>query len=307
MPDWWDESCENDPALLPDIEFRIARFLGLPITMVQNPGHLLAPPSYSGAQLRQGRNIERERLAPAIHSAMQIASAVVRNLEEQAPILNPLPTDGNSWRDQIQTRNTAIKLEDVLADLWKRGIPVVSVEILPEPSFQGFSCIIDGRPVIIIGHKHDIPSRVAFFIAHEAGHIAAGDCTPESPVVDDLEQVQDDEMEIRAENYAIHLMFGNTTIPTIQGGTANELAEEADNAERLLGVDAGVILFAWARDTGDYAKATMAVKALYEDQGARHLIRENFDRHVDLEGATESDRALLSCVFGDPERDAITH
>ena len=47
----------------------------------------------------------------------------------------------------------------------------------------------------------------------------------------------------------------------------------------------------------------MAVKALYRGSGARQQLRQLFDRHIDLEAATESDRALLRCVYGEPERD----
>ena len=50
----------------------------------------------------------------------------------------------------------------------------------------------------------------------------------------------------------------------------------------------------------------MAAKALYLEVGARRLLRQHFDRHVGLDTASESDRALLRCVYGDPERDATS-
>ena len=74
--------------------------------------------------------------------------------------------------------------------------------------------------------------------------------------------------------------------------------------ERSTGADAGVLIFSSAARTRDYVKATLAVKALYRFRGAREALRRHFDRHVDIESASETDRALLRCVYGDPEQNA---
>ena len=305
LPDWWDESCEQDPALLPDVEFRVARFLGAQVSAVRDPACALAPPAYPGAQLRRVRDVNRDRLAPAIHTAIQVASAVVRSLRAAVSAAAMPPADGLVWRQQIRRGGTAIKLSDVLDDLWQRGIPVVTLDLMPVPSFQGLACIVEGRPVVLLGHKHDEPGRVAFFIAHEVGHISAGDCTEAQPVVDEDEEVADDgDIERRADQYASRVLVGEDAVPDVGANNYRELATKAAGLERSMNVDAGAVVFAWARRTGDYAKASMAVKALYLASGARRLLRKHFDCHVDLDSATESDRALLHCVFGEPERDA---
>lgn len=305
LPDWWSDACAEDPALLPDVEIRVARFLDLPVSAIRNPAEALMVPSYGGAQLRRVRDLDRDRLAPAIHSAMQIASAVVRNLQASVPAPDVPPEDGLVWREQISQAGEAIKLEGLLDNLWQRGIPVVALDILPAPSFQGLSCIVDGRPVILVGHKHDTPGRIAFFVAHEVRHISAGDCAPDRPVVDQEEEVTDNtDMEHRADQYATRLLVGSDDLPEVNATDWQNLANTADEFEQARGVDASAVIFAWARRTGDYATATMAVKALYAAQGAQRLLRERFDLHIDLVGATEADRALLGCVFGDPERDA---
>ncbi len=305
FPDWWAEECEADASLLPDIEIRIARFLGLPLSSVRDPGIALTPPTYVGAQLRRVRDINRDRLGPAIHTAIRIAGAVVRSLRSDVPSASIPPTEGVAWREQILEGKIAIKLDDVLRGAWQRGIPVVAVDVLPSPRFQGLAAIVEGRPVILLGHRHDEPSHAAFVIAHEGGHIAAEDCTPGHPVVDEMEEAADDaEMEKRADEFATRVLVGAGTIPDISPEVNfRELASQASKFERASGVDAGAVIFAWARRTGDYAKASMAVKALYRASGAQRAIRQHFDRHVDLNSANESDRALLRCVHGDPERD----
>ncbi len=299
LPDWWDETCAQDPSLLLDIEIRVARFLGLPLAAVRDPESSLNPPEYPNAQLRRVRDIDRDRLAPAIHSAMQIAGAVVRSL--RAPAHNPVvpPTDGLAWRDQIEREQKTVTLDDILDDLWKRGIPVVPLDVMPAPSFQGAACVVEGRPVILLGHKHDVPGRVSLLVAHEAGHIAASDCVPNQPVFDEEEEILDDaEIERNADRYANHVIAGTDSFPLEDSGNFKQLANEASQLERTIGADASVILFAWAARTGNYPKALMAVKALYRGTGARRQLREHFDRHVDFEAASESDRALLQCVHG---------
>lgn len=305
LPEWWTEACAEDPNLLPDIEIRVARFLGLPLSTVRSPAAVLAPRVYPGAQLRRVRDPDRDRLAPAIHAAMQVAAAVVRGMREPS-LSSVVPSrDGFAWRDQLGRAHNAVTLENILEDLWRRGIPVVPMEVLPAPSFQGLACIIEDRPVILVGHKNDEPGRVAFLIAHETGHIAAGDCVPGEPIVDEDEEVLDDaNIERNADQYATRVLVGDDTVPRVDGVTFKDLAKGASKIERTSGADASAIIFAWAARTGEYAKASMAVRALYRGSGARRQLRQHFDRHVDPDAATETDRALLRCVYGEPERDA---
>ena len=306
LPDWWQEAFAQDTDLLSDIEIRVARFLGLPLSIVRDSGTPLATPSYSRAQLRRVRDIELDRLSPAIHSAMQIAAAVARSVRGTMPDPLILPSDGLVWREQIDRDGLAVTLDGILKDLWGRGIPVVPLELLPTPSFQGIACIVEGRPVVLLGHKHDEPGRVAFFVAHETGHIAAGDCKPEQPVVDEEEGIIDEsDMERMADRYAARVLVGNDSAPHLDGEGLDfkQLASRASELEHKSGTDASMIIFSWASHTRDYTRASMAVKALYRGSGARRRLRHYFDRHVDIDAATETDRALLRCVYGEGERD----
>ena len=304
LPDWWDETCDQDPELLPDFEMRVARFMGLPLSYVRDPDANLIAPSYSGAQLRRVRDIDGDRLAPAIHAAIQIAGAVARNLRDPE-LKSVVPdSDGLVWREEIQRVGSAIKLDDILADLWLRGIPVVPLEILPIPSFQAITCIAEGRPVILISYKHDEPGRVAFLIAHETGHIAGGDCTSEHPVVDEEDGILDEtDIETKADRFARRVLVGSDSIPTLENGEFRQLANDAIYQEKQTGADAGAIIGAWAAKTRDYSKATMALKALYRNSGARQQVFHHFNTNVDIEDASDSDRNLLRCVYGE----SLTH
>ena len=232
-----------------------------------------------------------------------VARAVVRNLRDSVPHagVSPLPGDGLQWRQQLVTSLASPRLEQIVGDLWQRGVPVVPLAIAPAPGFQGMACIAEGRPVVLLGYKHDEPGRVAFVVAHEAGHIAAGDCAPDQPVVDEEDEIPDnDSVEVSADRYATRVLVGQDEIPIVDEIARNdfkELARQASRLEQAAASDASSVIFSWARRTGDYAIASMAVKALYRNSGARVILSRALNQNVDFASATETDRSLL-CLCG---------
>lgn len=301
LPDWWDEEAARDDSVLPELELRIARFLAAPISQVRDPRVSLSVPSRPGAQLRRLRGIDPGRIEPAIHAAIAIAGAAVRNLREPMPVRMP-PADPLVWRSGLRRGSHAVSLDDVSKDLWARGIPVVPIGLLPTPKFQGAACIVEGRPVVLVGHRNDEPARVAFLVAHEAGHLAAGDCTPDSPVIDEDEMMDTSDMERRADLYAQSVLMGGVAAPDLDGDDFRQLARRAAELEHTTGAEAGATLFSWAARTGRYDAAVLAIKALYRGIGARRTLRDHFERQVDLDAASETDHALLRCIDSEPQR-----
>jgi Zn-dependent peptidase ImmA (M78 family) len=302
LPEWWTQDCEGDSSLSQDLEIRIARFLGVSLSIIRNSEAPLTPILFPNAHLRRVKDIDQDRLAPAIHTAIQIAGAVVRNLRVKKEHTR-LPESGLDWRAFLKPAGGVVRLEDILTDIWQRGIPIIPVESLPTPSFQGLSCVVEGHPAIVLSYKYDEPGRVAHIIAHEAGHIAFGDCKPNEPVIDENEEVVDnDEMEIRAERFANLLLVGAETPPKIQARNFRELAEQAIQIEKESGTDAGAIIFEWAKTNTEfessqrYQMATMAVKALWRGAGGRRKVQDSFRDNVDVDNAPESDRDILRCV-----------
>ena len=306
LPDWWDASCEQDQEILVEIDIRVSRFLAQPLSVVQDPTVPLTPRAYSGAQLRRVRtNIDSDRLSSAIHAAMQIAGAVARCMPEDFPEFTGFPDNGLSWREEIERSSSTVTLQDIIRDLSSRGIPVIPVEVLPAPSFQGLACIIEERPIRVLGQKYDTPGHIAFITAHEVGHVSSGHCTEDNPVVDEEGSISDNSsMERAADRYATQVLVGEETVPVVGGDDFRQLAQNAFILEMERGVDAGMSIYAWAARTGNYPQATMAVRALYRGSGGRQLLRDFLRRNVDLDDASETDRALLRCVFGEEERDA---
>lgn len=300
LPDWWEDDCSNDPSLAPEVELRVARFLGLHLEQLHDPAVRLTSPTFPLAHLRKVINIERDRLHPAIHAGVQVAGAVVRSLRSPQPA-RPPPRDPLEWRAELNAQVGPIDLHAIVKDLWERGVPVLPIEFLPGPKYQGMSCIAEGRPVIAIGHMIDPPGRLELLIAHEVAHVVRGDCSPGAPVVDEEQSVPDvSVMEQEAERYSWVFATGGKELPDPIPATARDLAARAEQAGRELGVDPGVLVWSWASRLGDYKLAGLAFKALFQ-AGGLQILRRLFDHYVNLEAATETDRALLRCVFGDPD------
>jgi hypothetical protein len=308
LPDWWDESGADDPSLLPELEIRVARFFGVPVASMRHPRLELSIPNYPGARLRKVANLDRNRVKAAVHTGLQIAAAVVRSLRDSARAVRLPPADPMDWYREVQCAASRFDLASIVNDLWERGIPVVHVDVLPAPKFQALACLVGGRPVIVLGHANDAPPRLAFHIAHEVGHVVHDDCGPDAPIIDEDESVVDSSTsEQLADEYAWNALAGGEPIGDVPTGDHRDWAKMADEVGRQHSIDAGVVVWSWANRTKDFKTGQMALKALYRSQRGQRMLRAAFDRNVDLENAAETDRALLRCLFLDPERDAPTH
>ncbi len=303
LPDWWDDECERDPALVRDVLFRVARFLDAPLEVVEGADRLDVP-RYPNARLRRVKNVDADKLGAAIHAGLQIARAAVRSLRNPPPARVPSANPAE-WIQDLLGLSRVIDLRTIVADLWARGIPVVQVELLPAPKFQALACVVEGRPVILVGHGYDEPARLAVLVAHEVGHVVHGHCEPGVPVIDEEDVPDTSEIERTAEDFAgVVLAAGEELpMPALTQTDPRALANAAMSFERSGHVDAGVLLWYWANRTNYFQTAQLALKALYRNRGGRRMLREHFDRWIDLEGASDTDRALLQCVFLSPGRD----
>jgi len=305
LPEWWGDSDDVDESVLPDIEIRAARFLNCSIEALRNPGASLTIPKCPGAQLRRVGSIDHARLDPAIYASLQIAGAVLRNVRGAFSSVSIPPADGGAWRTALTKSKSVVKLPALLEELWHRGIPVVPVDILPSPNFQGAAVMVGDRPVIIVGHRHDAPGKISFVVTHEAAHVASGDCTIDRPVIDvDGEAPDSAAMEEKADRFANQVLVGADVPPLVRARNYRELAETASKIERETGAEATGIIHRWAAQHADFQTEGLALAALYRSMGGRKTLKEYLMRHVDTSVATESDRALLRCIDGEPARDA---
>lgn len=287
--------------LLSEFEFRVAQFLGVSVAIVRDPTAPLTAPAPDRVQLRHTKAVKREDLTAAMHAALAIARAVGRNLRDRGPSESP-PSDALAWRTEMLRSERIPTLETVLDDLWSRRIAVAQVEELPAPKFKALACMADARPIILLGHSNDAPSLPLFDIAHECGHLANGDCQEGRIVLDATDEPDTAQMELAADVYAFRLLDGEDQPIELTSGSPSNLASQAAYLGSQEKVDPGHLLMSWARSRATdeaYTKAQMALRSLWkQDKGARSMLAAAFAKNVNLDGASESDYALLSCVNG---------
>ena len=302
LPDWWDRSCETDAKLLSDVEFRISRFLGVPLDSLWE-GERIRGPVYAQARLRHVKSQGRSRLNAAVHAGIRIAEAATRYFRTSEPPRLP-DRDPIVWRQSLLASHPLVNLGATLDDLWSRGIPSLHVQVLPRPRFQGMACVVDHRPVIELGYGHDEPAKLLYHLIHEVAHVALGHCEKGAPVVDEADVPDDEELEREADRYALSVIAGSEPPSQLQGKDPKTLALEAHLIESAHRVDAGFLIWSWANATKNFTMAELALEALYRKHGATRLLRNVTEANLRLQDASESDRTLLRCLYGDPERNA---
>jgi hypothetical protein len=303
LPEWWDSADKDDPAQLSQVEFAVARFLRMPLESVQDPRCPLELPPVSAQLRRSQRNAERD-LSPAIASAIAIAGAATRNLKD-VPEYSPIPKNPVDWRAQIIEGRKAVTVQGIVSDLWGHGIPVLQIATLPRPAFRGLACMVEQRPVILLGTTTYYEPSLLIDLAHEGGHIALGHVTPETPTLDVAIDAEESELEPDYEKEAISYCYralggenGHFQVRSLANSSVNDplhLARLANLKGNDLGIDSGLLVLFWQFETGRQSWANAAVRKLGKLRG-RKIIAEFTEKHIDIDCAPETDASLLRCL-----------
>lgn len=126
----------------------------------------------------------------------------------------PLPADPMALREAILgSGRDWVDLEGLLKECWTSGIPVIYAKHLAGKKMDAMAVNVEGRPAIMVARASQFRSYVAFWIAHELGHIALGHLNDWSVIADaKINRASDDALEQAADQYALALLFGNSEI-----------------------------------------------------------------------------------------------
>ena len=263
-PRWWSAEADESASARAELRFGIARRLGLnPRTLLDDRDrpeflwreearfkHLTAADETERAGIESfGRSV-----AAAIASATGPPSADVRGWSP-AEIRDLLLRDEKPY----------VGLTDLLALCWGIGIPVVYLRVFPWPQkrMAAMTVRIENRSFILLGKDASYPAPIAFYVAHELGHIVLSHIAPDEALVDmdagdPVMPVGDDE-EAAADAFALELLTGwpEPKVLPAEPGTqsAGELARTAKRQERSCGSSrhVGAVL---RPSTGDWRPLT---------------------------------------------------
>jgi hypothetical protein len=268
-PRWWTRRAEASAAAKADLRFALARNLGL------DPRSLLAD-NRQPAFVWQGQarfknlstdsSLERDAIA-------SFGRAISNLLLAATPGETPLPSiTAAGLRQFVLRQSPYVGLSDLLSIAWALGIPVVQLTVFPGPRkrMAAMSIRVGERYAILLAKEAVFPAPIAFYVAHELGHVALGHFE-DSTVVVDFEEAKptlasDDPEEIAADGFALELLTGHRdlkVVPAIAHSIAAELARVVLAAARDLQIEPGTLALCYGYSTKKWATTNAAMKLIY--------------------------------------------
>jgi hypothetical protein len=270
-PRWWSDAAEGSPSARAELRFGVARRLGL------DPGSLLndaEPPRFLWREearfkhLTSEDEIERAGIASfgravanAINDVARPAAADLAGFAA-TELRSQLLASGRPW----------VALQDLVAASWGVGIPVVHLRVFPwrRKRMAAMAVRVGARSFILLSKDADYPAWIAFYLAHELGHIALGHVDADHALVDlDIGDSvsHDDGEENAADGWALELLTGRSQPVVVSKHghrSAHELARTSLSTGPELGIEPGTLALCFGYSTAHWATANGALKEIYQ-------------------------------------------
>jgi hypothetical protein len=291
------------------MRFTIARRLGLaPSSLIDGP------PRFVWKDETRFKNLG----TASDHEAAVLASfsvAVGRCAIAATPVGGGLPAQmtASDFRGILLQSSPTVDLTALLAACWALGVPVIHLSVFPlqNKRMHSVATRLGDRYAVLVGRDSKFPSQIAYFIAHELGHILSGhvlDSAALLDVEDPLQASEPDDEESAADRFALELLTGNPEpeIETSQDRfSATQLAQAAMAAAGPAHIDPGVIALCLAHQTGQWREAMGALKILPPGEvdvaaGINDLAGQQFE----WDSISTENQAFLQTIMGGAARAA---
>lgn len=268
-PRWWSSDAEASPSARAELRFGVARRLGL------DPGSLLDDREQPRFLWREEARFKHLLSEDEVERAgiASFGRAVATAMVDAAP---PVAADlAGLAAEDLRTRLLAsgrpfIGLDDLVALCWGVGIPVVHLRVFPWPRkrMAAMTVRVGERSFILLGKDATYPAWIAFYLAHELGHIALAHVDADRALVDldPGDPVAQDDEEDAADAWALELLTGRpqpTVVSKDGSRSASELARVALAAGPELGIEPGTLALCFGYSSGDWATANGSLKLIY--------------------------------------------
>lgn len=293
MPDWWDDEAATDEGGLLELQILLTRRLNVSLASLQSQN---PQPAFRSTTQRF------KTVHPEGSSQLAVAASIGHGLAQllvSACTSTPLraSVDAETLRKDILKSNKTVTLDALCEWLWGAGIPVVHVAGWPDGLRRPDAMCVRarGRPVVMVVRKETALAKLAYLIAHEAGHVMSGHLSSDenAVLVDDTLPVDSqssffDQDEKQADDYALTLLGGSALLASskkLVGPAYSEmsLAAAALGEANKAKLDAGQIILNWARFTKDWKLANLALRFLKTTEIAPVVINDVAKRHLQYE------------------------
>jgi len=275
-PAWWSDEAASSPSARAELAFGVARRLGLdPRSLIEDETaprflwkaearfkHLSGESDAELAGMTSfGRAVASILLAATRPTAFGIAGMSAPDLREQL----------------LQTGRPFIELADLLVLSWSLGIPVVHLRVFPLPQkrMAAMTTTVGDRAAVLLGRDSPYPAAMAFYLAHELGHLALGQVSEGGSLIDvgdprpQTDTNRGDVEEASADEFALALLTGEprlAVVPQRRGvASASELARTALASGADLRIEPGFIAQCFGYSTGRWQTVGAAMRLIYPE------------------------------------------
>lgn len=195
-------------------------------------------------------------------------------LDALGPMRDVPPIDPNALRRAMLSVAPWIDLSGLLEIAWGLGIPVAYLRVFPlaAKAMQAMVVTRDGRAAVLLGRDASFPAPIAFTLAHELGHIAAGHLTG-APALIDFDPGEEqgagerDAEELEADRFALTLLTGSpepVVEPAARRFSGVGLAKAAIAAGRERSIEPGTLALMLGHQAKRFDIANRALAAIYD-------------------------------------------
>lgn len=305
-PDWWSEDAAASGAAQSELRFSLARKLGLdPRSLFDeqmDPRFVWVDGSrfknLSAATVREKAAITSFGISFA---RLLFSSFPARKFDENLSALE--------IRKAILASHRYVGLKEIVGLCWALGIPVVHLRVFPLPAkrMHAMSVEVGGRYAILLGKDSVFPAQIAFYLAHELGHILLGHLH-DNQVIVDLESEtgerldKDDDEEKTADQFALTLLTGEPELQlkaNTNNFTSRQLAEVSYTASSNLGIEPGTFAMCYGYASEDWPKAMAALRHIYRvPQDVWMFVNKVAEKELDLSEMQHDSGRFLAAVLG---------
>lgn len=302
-PEWWSDAADASPSAQAELRFSLARNLGLdPLTVLDDQS-----PQFVWDDSAKYKNFkgDDQRDKPAITAfGKSLARMLVKSVAQTVSLRG---ISASKLRRSILKNNQYVGLVELLATMWGVGVPVLHLRVYPLPAKRMSAMVASSkdRYAILLAKDSSYPASIAFYLAHEIGHIACGHVEAGSALLDmeeDEAPQEKDAEEIEADRYALELLTGEPDF-VIQkqgeGHNARELAAQALAQGSRTRIEPGTLALCYGRATGEWAVVQNAMKHIYVNATpAWEVVNGIASRQMDWQSLSDENAHFVKAVMG---------
>lgn len=312
-PRWWSYEAEASPSARAELRFSVARRLGL------DPRSLLEQseePRFLWTDVARFKHLrgENDLELAGITSFGRAVAAVLLSATPGSPHDISGQSPAALRAEILASGRPYVDLADLLSLCWAVGIPAAYLRVFPwaRKRMAAMTVGLAPRASVLLAKESDYPAQIAFYLAHELGHIALGHVTGEQVIVDLEEEGSTDERtdgeEQDADAFALELLTGEASPQVLhdEGGaqaSARGLAQAALEHSAELHIEPGVLAMAYGHSTKQWALAIASLKSIYDAPKPVWLEVNGVAAYqLELVAMAPDTRAFLLAVLGAPEQ-----